>query len=328
MSANEVLSKEEIEALVTAVDSGVVDTNEGYRLHDDIVRTVDLTAHELMFPGRLPAMEMIGNKFKRNLRASLFNLLRRPVDVSYLGLHTLKYGEYAQSLGVPTSLNLMKMSPLRGMALFVLESKLVFAMVNGYFGGDPRISSRIDEREFTAMENRIIQMTVDLACRDMEEAWAAVVPVQLESTGSEINPQFANIVNPTEVVLVSKFKVDIEGACGELHLTIPYAMLEPVRELLDAGVQGDRSSGDDRWATAIRQRIQAADVRVSATLTEAHCSLGELVKLRSGDIIPIDLPHTVTLAAEGVPLFRCTIGVSNGYNAVQVLQSMHNDPTR
>ena len=154
------------------------------------------------------------------------------------------------------------------------------------------------------------------------------MPVQLESTGSEINPQFANIVNPTEVVLVSKFKVDIEGACGELHLTIPYAMLEPVRELLDAGVQGDRSSGDDRWATAIRQRIQAADVRVSATLTEAHCSLGELVKLRSGDIIPIDLPHTVTLAAEGVPLFRCTIGVSNGYNAVQVLQSMHNDPTR
>jgi flagellar motor switch protein FliM len=328
MSENEVLSKEEIEALVSGVDSGAVHTNEGYRLHDGVPRPVDLAANDLMLPGRMPALEMIGSKFKRNLRVSLFNFLRRAVDVTYIGLQTVKYAEYIQSLPVPTSLNLMKMSPLRGLALLVLESRLVFAMVNGYFGGDPRISSHIGEREFTAMENRIIEMTLEIACRDMQEAWASVLPIELEQTGAEINPQFANIANPGDVVLIAKFNVDIEGASGELHLAMPYAMLEPVRDHLDAGVAGDRTAVDDRWAVSMRQRIQMADVDVSVTLADTPISLGQLARLEAGQVVPVDLPQTVLLCAEGVPLFRCTIGVSNGFNAVQVLHAVNGDPTR
>ena len=314
-----VLSPAEIDALMAGVDNGDVDTAEDYQRRDNVARAIDLTAQERIVRGRMPTLEMIGNRFNRTFRVSLFNLLRRSVDVSFQGVRMIKFGEYAQSLSVPTSLNLVRMPPLRGTALVVLDTKLVSALVNTFFGGDPRLYSQIEGREFTPMETRVIEMTVEQICRDMEEAWAPVMEVALEAAGSEINPQFANIVSPVEVVVVACFRLDIDGADGEIHLAMPYAMLEPIRDVLDSSTQSDRTDQDERWAASIREDIGQAEVEVHATLAQARISLGRLLKLKAGDVVPIDLPDTVVLCCEGVPVFRGSVGVSNGMHAVQII---------
>jgi len=329
MSGNDVLSQEEIDALLHGVNSGEVATAEDeYRLRDNVARPIDLTAQERIVRGRMPTLEMIANRFNRSFRVSLFNLLRRTVDVTFLGVRMVKFSEYVQTLHTPTSLNLVRMQPLRGMALMVIESRLVFSLVNCYFGGDPRIAGRLEDRDFTPMEARVIQMTLERVLKDMGEAWAPVMPVEFEYMGSEVNPQFANIVNPAEVVVVTSFGLDVEGARGEIHLTMPYAMVEPIRELLDAGMQSDRTDSDERWTVSIRDEIENAEVELHATLTEFQLSLGRLLALKAGDIVPIELPETVSVYAENVPLFTGTLGASSGCNAVQVLQHCNKQARR
>ncbi len=318
MTAKDILSQDEIDALLHGVESGDVDTDDEYRLHDGVPRQVDLTAHERIVRGRMPTLEMIGNRFSRNLRVSLFNLLRRAVDVSFQGVRLTKFGEYVTTLALPTSLNMVRVPPLRGTGLFVIDAKLVFALVENFFGGDGRFYTRIEGREFTAMENRIIQLTLQRAFEDMQDAWAPVMPVEFDYTSSEVNPQFANIVSPTEVVVVSSFMLDIDGIGGEMHLTLPYAMIEPIRDLLDAGLQSDRSDLDNRWSKSIRAEMDQAELEVSASLVEIEVGLRRLLQLKVGDILPVELPELVCVHAEGIPMFEGKFGTSNGYNAIQV----------
>jgi flagellar motor switch protein FliM len=318
MDRSEVLTQEEIDALLTGVSAGDVSTDEDYHLRDNVARPIDLTAHERIVRGRMPTLEMIGNRFNRSFRVSLFNLFRRTIDVSFGGVRMVKFGEYVHGLRVPTSLNLLRMQPLRGIGLVAIDARLVFSLVNAYFGGDPRIDSRIEGREFTPMESRVIQMTLERLLKDMADAWSPVLQPEFEYLNSEVNPQFANIVNPTEVVVVTTFLLDVEGAHGEIHLTLPYAMLEPIREMLDAGMQSDREDCDERWASTIRGEIENAEVEVHAALVELQLPLGRLLAIRAGDVIPAELMKEVVLCADNVPLFEGTVGVLNGCNAVQI----------
>ncbi|HEY8519068.1 MAG TPA: flagellar motor switch protein FliM [Gammaproteobacteria bacterium] len=322
---NDILSQEEIDELLHGVASGAVETQDEYRLHDGVARVVDLTAHERIVRGRMPTLEMIGNRFCRHLRASLFNLLQRAVEVSFHGVKLSKFSEYMHTLHVPTSLNMVRVPPLRGTALVVIDAKLVFALVDNYFGGDGRFHPRIEGREFTLMESRVIQLTLERVFADMQEAWSPVLAVQFEYVSSEVNPQFANIVSPTEVVVVCTFRLDLDGVGGELHVAFPYAMLEPIRDLLDAGVQSDRTGKDERWAASIREEMGFAEVEVHATLAEVQMRLGDLLRLKAGDIVPVELPTLVTLCAENVPLFRGLVGVSNGVNAVQIVEPVKSE---
>lgn len=322
-----VLSKDELDALLRGVENGEVDTRDDeYRLHDGVARPVDLTAHERIVRGRMPALDMINNRFCRNLRVSLFNFLHRAVDVSFQGVRLTKFADYLQCLALPTSLNMVRVSPLRGNGLLALDAKLVFSLVETYFGGGGRISARLDGREFTAMENRVIQLTLDRCLADLKDAWSPVVAVDFEYLSSEANPQFANIVSPTEVVVASTFLLQLDDIGGELHVTLPYSMIEPIRDLLDARVQSDRDVRDDRWMSSIRSEMERAEVELHATLLETELSLGELLSLKPGDVVPVELPSLVELCAEGVPLFQGRFGVSNGNNAIKILAPAHDSP--
>lgn len=325
MSTNDILSQDEIDALLHGVDSGAVDTDEELRQRDGVARAVDVTAHERIVRGRMPTLEMISNRFARNLRVSLFNLIHRAVEISFQGVRLAKFAEYMHTLALPTSLNMIRVSPLRGTGLIVFDARLVFALVDNYFGGDGRFHTRIEGREFTAMENRVIELTLARVFADMQEAWTALMPVEFEHINSEVNPQFANIVSPTEVVVISSFSLDMEGVNGELHMTLPYSMLEPIRELLDAGIQSDRGSRDERWLRSIREEMQAAEVEVHSTLIESDMTLRRVLELKAGDILPVDLPDVVTLCADDVPLFRARVGVADGQNALQIIQPVARD---
>ncbi len=316
MSIQDLLSQDEIDALLHGVDDGSVET-EGDEGAEGI-KGYDLATQDRIVRGRMPTLEMINERFARYTRISLFNLLRRTADVSVGGVQIQKFGEYVHTLYVPTSLNMVKLKPLRGTGLFVLDAKLVFKLVDNFFGGDGR-HVKIEGREFTPTENRVIQMVLETAFKDMEEAWNPVYNIEFDYLGMEVNPSLANIVSPSEVVIVNSFHIELDGGGGDMHLTMPYSMIEPVREVLDSGVQSDVDDSDERWGKALREDLMDAKVPIRARVVEKKMSLQSLCDLEAGDVIPVDMPDHVTLMANGVPTFKTKLGVSKGSMALQVM---------
>lgn len=323
MSAQDLLSQDEIDALLHGADE---------KPEEDVrdpsgVASYDITSQERIVRGRMPTLEMINERFARYTRISLFNMLRRTADVSSGGLQVMKFGEYVHTLYVPTSLNLVKFRPLRSTALFILDAKLVFKLVDNFFGGDGR-HAKIEGREFTPTEIRIVQLMLEQVFVDLTEAWSPVLKLELEYISSEVNPAMANIVSPSEVVVVSTFHIELDGGGGELHITLPYSMIEPVRELLDAGVQSDVDDKDDRWGKALEQDVQDIDVKLSVNVANRKIPLREVLKFKAGDIIPIEMPEFVTVRANGVPTFKGKLGVSNERYSVQMQESFKTKVTK
>ncbi|VAW60277.1 Flagellar motor switch protein FliM [hydrothermal vent metagenome] len=320
MATADVLSQDEIDALLHGVDDGDVETDSDEDLNDGTARSFDFNSQERIVRGRLPTLEMINERFARNFRVSMFNLLRRQAEISVGGVQMMKFAEYVHSLYVPTSLNIIKVEPLKGAALFVIDPKLVFIVVDNFFGGEGRFYNKIEGREFTPTEQRVISMLLEQIFKDLENAWKPVKPLKMEYQSSEVNPHLANIVSPTEVVVISTFRVDLEGGGGDLHVTFPYSMIEPIRDLLDAGVQADMSEVDDRWRLSLRDEIFESKVEVKSYLTEVEVNLSDINNLKVGDVIPFDMPEKVTLEAEEIPLFRGSLGVSRGNAAIKVIE--------
>jgi len=316
----EILNQDEIDALLKGVDEGAVETETAAA--PDEVRGYDLATQTRLVRGRMPTLEMVNERFARQLRTSLFNMMRRSPEVAVAPVQVVKFSEYVQTLHVPCSLNLVKLGPLRGTALMMLDSRLVFTIVDSFFGGNGR-HAKIEGREFTSTEGRIIQMVLRQAFVDLTEAWSPVTALNIEYLNSEMNPQFANIVSPSEIVIVTSVRIEFEGSGGrmhggEFHVTMPYAMLEPIRDILDAGLQSDRSDRDERWPVTLREEIEEADVELVPVLGHTRLTVGRLLDLRSGDVIPCDFDGRVTLYAEGVPLLHGSYGASRGQQAVKI----------
>ena len=323
MAVHDLLTQEEIDALLHGVDEGDIATDQDLAFHEGEVRGYDFTSQDRIVRGRMPTLEMINDRFVRYFRISLFNLLRRSAEISVSGVQILKFSEYVHSLFVPTNLNVIRINPLRGRALLVLEPTLVFTAVDNFFGGSGQFYNKIEGREFTPTEMRIIRIVVDMIFKDMKEAWNPVLPVDFEYLSSEVNPQFANIVSPTEVVVVSTIHIELDGGGGDLHVTMPYSMIEPIRELLDAGIQGDRSDDmDDRWHNALHSEILDAEVEMHGVLVSKTLSVEQLLHLRPGDVIPIEMPDRSLIFVEDIPVFRAKVGVSKGHYAVQMVEKM------
>ncbi len=315
MTAEKILSQDEIDALIHGIDAGAVDTEPPPAPGE--ARTFDFRNQVRIVRGRLPTLEMINERFARRFRLSLYNLLRRAPEISVSPVQMKKFSEYVHALQVPTSLNLVKINPLRGTALVVLDPKLVFTLVDNFFGGSGRLV-KIEGRDFTATEQRIIHMLLRSAFVDLREAWSHVAAIEIEYLQSEINPHFANIVSPSEIVVLSSFHIELDGGGGDLHLTMPYAMIEPLRDVLDAGVQSDRAEHDERWLHALREEIDDAEIEISTQLGRSSLNLAEVLNLKPGDVIPCDFMGKVTLLAESVPIFRGAFGISRGQQAVKI----------
>ncbi len=323
MSVNDLLSQDEIDALLHGVDDTDADEEE---IFDGEAQSYDFTSQDRIVRGRMPTLEMINERFARYFRTALFNMLRRSPEIAVGGVQMLKFAEYVHSLFVPTSLNLVQIKPLRGTALFVFDPKLVFILVDNFFGGSGKFYNKIEGREFTQTETRIIEKLMNLTFIDMKEAWSPVIDLEFVYQSSEVNPHFANIVSPTEVVVVSTFHIELDGGGGDFHVTIPYAMLEPIRELLDAGTMSDRTTVDERWSTSMREDIKDAEIELKSTLTEVSISLRDIMNLKEGDIIPFDFPDEVMLETEDdIPIFKGTLGVCQGNNAIKVIGPVKHD---
>jgi len=314
MSGQEVLNQDEIDALLNGVDAGVVDTEPA--ADPALARQYDFSREMRIVRGRMPTLEMVNERFARQLRVTLYNLLRRTVEMSVGQISMKKFSEYTHSLVLPINLNLVRIHPLRGSALFVLDPKLVFAIVDNFFGGVGR-HAKIEGREFTATEMRVVHMLLRGAFSDMKEAWQPIASIDLEYQHSEMNPNFASIVTPSEVVVVCPFQIELDGGGGALHIVLPYSMIEPLREVLDSGVQSDRAEQDERWLASLKDCLQDAEVELTTMLGHGSITLSQLVSMRPGDVLPCDFAGKATVNAEGVPLFRGAFGVSRGQQCVR-----------
>jgi flagellar motor switch protein FliM len=310
------LSQEEVDALLKGVTG---DQDDSESLEDTSgVRPYNLATQERIVRGRMPTLEIINERFARLLRIGLFNFLRRSAEVSVGTVKVSKYSEFIRNLVVPTNLNLTHMKPLRGTSLIVLDPGLVFLLVDNLFGGDGRFHTRVEGRDFTQTEQRIIQRILEIIYETYAKSWEPVYPVQFEYIRSEMNTQFANIATPNEVVVSTTFTIELGPVSGEMHMCMPYSMIEPIRDLLTSSLQGETLEIDKRWVRLMTQQIQIAEVEIVADLGSARVTLGDILNMKVGDVIPLSVPEIVSAKVDGTPVMECKYGVFNGQYALRV----------
>lgn len=317
----EFLSQDEVDALLKGV-SGDVEESERIAAEDG-VKTYNLATQERIVRGRMPTLEIINERFARLLRIGLFNFMRRSAEISVGPVRVQKYGEFIRNLVQPTNLNLVQVKPLRGTGMFVFDPNLVFLAVDNLFGSDGRFHMRVEGREFTQTEQRIIQRLLEVVFESYEKSWKPVFEIKFEYMRAEMNTQFANIATPNEVVITTTFTVEFGSATADLHICLPYAMLEPIRDILYSSLQGDHMEADRRWVRLLSKQVQSAEVELVADLGSAELSLGEVVKLKAGDVIPLDIPKTLHADVDGVSVMECQYGVFNGQYALRVLNMIN-----
>lgn len=329
---NQVLSQSEVDALLQAVSEGELGGDEpssdagpasstGNAAEEKVVVVYDLTSQDRIIRGRLPQLDVIYEKFMRAFRVSLSSALRKIATLNHASTDFLKFGEFINTLPMPTCMSVMRFNALRGSALFVIESKLAYALVDNFFGGADRPYTKIEGKDFTPIELSIVKKVVNLAIEDLENSWSSVEHIDCSFVRTEINPQFVGIVPPTDIVIASTFDVELENANGTITLVIPYSTIEPIKQKLSTGFQVESDQTDKKlWTSTIEEQLLDTQVEMKVDLGQTEISLEDLTHLKVGDVIPLDQDATGELYAqvEGVKKFKAYYGIHHGTVAVQV----------
>lgn len=317
------LSQDEVDALLKGV-SGEADEPEKEEETGGI-RGYDIGRQERIVRGRMPTLELINERFARYLRIGLFNYMHRTTEISLGPIRVQKYSEFIRNLVVPTNLNLVQFKPLRGTGMIVFDPNLVFLVVDNMFGGDGRFHTRVEGRDFTPTEQRIIQGLLNVVFAEFEKAWKPVYALKLEYVRSEMNSQFANIATPSEIVVAITFSLEFSGSTAEMHLCLPYSMVEPIRDILYSSMQSDHLVSDKRWIGTLTRQLQSADVELVAHLGTMQVTLGQILKMKPGDVIPFNIEETITAEVGHVPVMECRYGLQNGQYALKVERFLASD---
>ena len=315
--ATDFLSQDEVDALLKGVtgetdEPEVVDDNEGS------ARSYNIGTQERIVRGRMPTLELINERFSRYLRIGLFNYMHRTAEISVGPIRVQKYSEFIRNLVVPTNLNLVAAKSLRGTSLFVFDPNLVFLVVDNMFGGDGRFHTRVEGRDFTPTEQRIIQGLLNVVFTEYSRSWKPVYDMSFEYIRSEMNSQFANIATPSEIVISTTFTLEFGGTAADMHICFPYSMVEPLRDLLYSSMQSDQLSTDRRWIIMLRKQLKNAEVEIAAQLATTTVTLGQILKMKTGDIIPIHIPEKIVAHVDDIPLMECRYGQQDGQYALKI----------
>jgi flagellar motor switch protein FliM len=313
----QILSQDEVDALLQGI------TGESQKLEAEEeqvggIRDYNLASQERIVRGRMPTMEIINERFARNIRVGLFNFIRKSPEVAIGGIKVQKYSAFLREIVVPTNFNIVSVKPLRGSGLIVCDPTLVFAVIDSLFGGIGKFHARIEGRDFSATEQRVILRMVEVITAEYHKAWKGIYPLELEYQRSEMQPQFANIATPSEIVVSTSFTLEIGETSGTVYFCIPYSTLEPIRDVLYSTTQGDSAEPDRRWVNLLKHQIQAAEVELVAELGHAPATVEQLLAFKPGDFIELDLEQLIKAKIDGVPVFDCHYGTSNGKYALKI----------
>jgi flagellar motor switch protein FliM len=311
------LSQDEVDALLEVV------TGESQKLAEEVydrgeVRSYDISSQERIVRGRMPTLEIVNERFARNLRVGLFNFIRKSPEIAVGPVTVHRYSAFLSQIAVPTNFNIVSVRPLRGSGLIVCEPSLVFGVIDTLYGGIGKFQARIEGRDFSATEQRVINRLVDVITLEYKKAWKGIYPMTLDYQRSEMQPQFANIATPSEIVVTTSFQLEIGEISGAIHFCIPYATLEPIRDVLYSSTQGDSIEVDRRWVSVLTEEIQAAEITLVAELARANTTIEQLLSMKSGDFIELDRLPKIQVAVEGVPIFECQYGTHNAKYAVRI----------
>ncbi len=320
----QVLSQDEVDALLKGLDGGEIETETDTPPDEesqDGIRPYDLTSQDRIIRGRMPTLEIINDRFARVHRITLSGALRKVVDITVTQKEMIKFGDFIRTLPVPTSLHVLKMEPLRGHVLLVVESRLIFNLVDCFFGGTGRSSYKIEGRDFTSIEQRVINKVVRMALKDLEEAWNPVTSIAFKFVRSEVNPQFATIVPPTELVIVVHYELEMDTLVGKMILCLPYSTIEPIRSKLSASYQSDQLEVDFSWARRFIRRLREVPVTLSVELGRTEIRGQDLLRLEKGDVIVLDqdVNHPLLVKVENVPKYRAEAGIHKGNQAIKIV---------
>ncbi len=317
---DKILSQDEVDALLRGVDTGEIATEAGRPEPTDGYPSYDFTAQERIIRGRMPGLEMANERFSRLFRDSLASVLMRFVDVNVHGVEMVMFSEFMKTVPMPSSINIFKMEPLNGYALYVMEAPMVFALIEYFFGGGASLYTKSEGRYFTPIEQRVIRKISGLALRDLGEAWQSLEAIEPEYISLEMNPQFVTIVTPTEGVIKIEVHVDIEEFTGKVFFCIPYSMVEPIKDKLFSGIKGDRMETDARWVERLKGVLGESVAHLSAEIGEVEITVGDLIELEVGDVIPLGkaVSDPLLLRVEGVPKFAGVPGYSRGAQALKL----------
>ncbi|MBL8470545.1 MAG: flagellar motor switch protein FliM [Rhodocyclaceae bacterium] len=315
--AQDFLSQEEVDALLKGV-TGETDEPSAADEPTDGIRPYNLATQERIVRGRMPTLELIHERFARYLRIGFFNYMHRNTEISVGPIRVQKYGEFIRNLVVPTNLNLIQVKPLRGTGLVVFDPNLVFLVVDNMFGGDGRFHSRVEGRDFTLTEQRIIQSMLKVVFAEYERAWKPVYEITFDYIRSEMNSQFANIATPSEIVVATTFQIELNGVTAEMHICLPYSMVEPIRDMLYSTMQSDHITSDKRWINMLTKQLLEAEVEIKVELGSAKVTLREVNALKPGDVLPLNIAELITATVSGVPVVEGRYGLQNGHYAVKI----------
>ena len=311
------LSQEEVDALLEGV------TGESQKSTEDSfdtegIRPYNISSQERIVRGRMPTMEIVNERFARNLRVGLFNLIRRSPEISIGPVNVQRYSAFLRELVVPTNFNIMAVRPLRGNGMIVCEPTLVFGVIDTLYGGIGKFQTRIEGRDFSATEQRIINRLVGVITDEYKKAWKGIYPIELEYQRSEMQPQFANIATPSEIVISSSFQLEIAEITGSIYFCVPYSTLEPIRDVLYSSTQGDSIEVDRRWVNVLQREIQATEITLVAELARADATVAQLISMKAGDFIELEKPSIIPVTVDNVPLFECQYGTHNSKYALRI----------
>ncbi|MBT0569517.1 flagellar motor switch protein FliM [Curvibacter sp. CHRR-16] len=311
------LSQEEVDALLEGVTGESQKTVEEAPENGE-VRAYNISSQERIVRGRMPTMEIVNERFARNMRVGLFNFIRRSPEISVGPVAVQRYSAFLRELAVPTNFNIVAIRPLRGSGLIVCEPSLVFGVIDTLYGGIGKFQTRIEGRDFSATEQRVINRLVDVITEEYKKAWKGIYPLELEYQRSEMQPQFANIATPSEIVIATSFQLEIGDISGTIHFCFPYSTLEPIRDVLYSSTQGDSIEVDRRWVNVLTREIQAAEVTLVAELATARATVEDLLALKPGDFIELNRQPRIEATVDGVPIFECQYGTHNSKYAIRI----------
>lgn len=317
--SDDLLGQNEIDALLKGMGGGDIETENDTSGTQAGVKAFDFTNQERIVRGRFPALDVIAERFSRCFQRLVVDMILASVEVVAGEVKIVKMNEYLRNLFFPTSLNIVKIDALGGVGLVTMDSKLIFSVIDLYYGGNGQVHFKIEGREYTPVEMGLIRNLVHECLSCLKASWEPVLPIELEIMHSEMNPKFASIVDPIEMVVVSPVYVRFENQEGRIDIVMPYAMLEPIRDVLEEGMRSLQGEGDKRWNRTLRDEAKEIEVTLAAELAQVNVSMEDLLAMEVGDIIPIEMPKLVPVKVEDITIGHGRVGDFEGKKAVQMM---------
>lgn len=319
------LSAEELEALASDLNEGALEVDTGFNLGTQVVKH-DLASEDSSLGVNVSALDMINERFIRLFRLGLLEVLRTSPRVNPARVQIVKFGDYLRTLKAPLSVNIVRMNPLRGFSMVILEPSVIFSALDNFFGGFGRGVGQLPAgRLFTPTETRIINMMLDVLFRSMREAWSPVLQVEFEHVSSEINPQFAQIADENDLVILNRFESEPGGdAQGTVDIVYPYGSLKPIRDLLRSRVQtGDgNEESDKQWRKELASAVGDAALELTVLLTRLQVPLRDFVEFKAGDVLYFNKPDLARVLINEIPVFESEVGKTGPNVGIRIHRSI------